>query len=145
LDLPLPFQAINDSKATNPEAGIAALQCLASDEKAILLVGGRAKKTPLNDWAKLACEKASVIYCYGEDAHDFVDALEQITSSSPYFEVQTLDEAVALALAFQQTHPQDLLLLAPACASQDAFTDFEHRGRYFEDLVYKFFKRDTPT
>ncbi len=150
LDVPHPFQAINDSKATNPEAGMAALNGLAPDEKAILLVGGRAKKTPLHDWARLASEKASVIYCYGEDAHDFVEALKRFASSvpnvaTPYFEVETLDEAVALALAFQQENPEAVLLLAPACASQDAFTDFEHRGRYFEALVLEFFKTKSLT
>ncbi|MCE2930598.1 MAG: UDP-N-acetylmuramoyl-L-alanine--D-glutamate ligase [Vampirovibrionales bacterium] len=140
LAVPAPFVVINDSKATNPEAGMSALRCVDPTTPAILLVGGLSKKTPLQDWAKLTQEKTSAVFCFGKDAHDFYEALENIGYDKPFSIVANLQDATRQALTLQQTHPNYPVLLAPACASQDAFTGFEERGRVFESIVHAFFK-----
>ena len=140
LAVPAPFVVINDSKATNPEAGMSALRCVDPTTPAILLVGGLSKKTPLQDWAKLTQEKTSAVFCFGQDAHDFYDALENVCYDKPFSIVENLEDATLQALTLQQEHPNHPILLAPACASQDAFKDFEERGRFFESVVADFFK-----
>ena len=140
LAVPAPFVVINDSKATNPEAGMSALRCVDPLTPAILLVGGLSKKTPLQDWAKLAQEQTFAIFCFGKDAQSFYEALEKIGDDKPLFIVQRLEEATHQALTVQQEHPHLPVLLAPASASQDAFKDFEERGRVFESTVQAFFK-----
>jgi UDP-N-acetylmuramoylalanine--D-glutamate ligase len=140
LAVPAPFVVINDSKATNPEAGMSALRCIPIETPAILLVGGLSKKTPLHDWAKLTQEKTSAVFCFGKDAHDFYEALEKIGYDKPFSMVENLKDATRQALTLQQADPDTPVLLAPASASQDAFTDFEDRGRVFESIVHAFFK-----
>ena len=80
------------------------------------------------------------MFCFGKDAHDFYEALENIGYDKPFSIVANLQDATRQALTLQQTHPNYPVLLAPACASQDAFTGFEERGRVFESIVHAFFK-----
>jgi UDP-N-acetylmuramoylalanine--D-glutamate ligase len=140
LAVPAPYVVINDSKATNPEASISALGCIPLQTPAIILVGGLSKHTPLQDWAKSCLERTACVFCFGQDAPEFFDVLEQSGYNKPFSVVKDLKEATLKALTLQQLHPTYPVLLAPACASQDAFKDFEERGRFFESVVADFFK-----
>jgi UDP-N-acetylmuramoylalanine--D-glutamate ligase len=143
LKVPAPFVVINDSKATNPEAGIAALQCIDQSTPAILLVGGLSKQTPLEDWAKVAQAHSCAVFCFGQDGQSFYQALSELDFPHPLHYTLRLEDALKDALTLQQRLPQHPLLFAPACASQDAFDDFEDRGRFFEATVLAFFEESS--
>ena len=111
----------NDSKATNPDSTIKALQSFTGG--IILLAGGRDKNTDLGEMMALAKTKVDALILLGE-------AKERFRAAG------TFDEAVSLALRLAK--PSQVVLLSPACASYDMFDNFPHRGRYFKELVNKY-------
>ena len=118
----------NDSKATNPHAGQAALR--AFDQPITLLCGGSEKGSDFSDWARLAAGRVGHAICYGQTGPTIKRALE---SSVPVTRVETLSDAVAAAL---NVTPEDgIVVLSPVCASYDQFRSYEHRGREFKALV----------
>ncbi len=120
-------QYINDSKATNVGATLAALEGLrAGAGRLWLIAGGDAKGA---DLAELAPALAGVhrLITLGQDG----PALARLKPGA--VQVASLDEAVALAAA--EAQPGDRVLLSPACASLDMFNNFEHRGACFVAAV----------
>ena len=118
----------NDSKATNVDATIKALEAFESG--VILILGGRDKG---GDFKVLACllqQRAKSVILLGE-ASDKIRA--QLAGTVPMTQAHSMDDAVKLA--FQQAAPGDTVLLAPACASFDMFQNYEHRGREFKAAV----------
>lgn len=120
---------LNDSKATNPEATMAALDAYPAGVH--LILGGRAKGTPFGPLA--AAAKGAVVRAYliGEAAGEIGPALD--AEGIAYERCGTLDGAVARAAA--AASPGQVVLLSPACASFDQFTGFEHRGEAFRAAV----------
>lgn len=114
---------VNDSKATNPEAAIAAID---SYDSVILIAGGQAKGL---DIAKLV-RRPSVraVMAMGESA-------QMLAAASPdrVTVVQTMDEAVRLAVDISR--PGDVVLLSPGGASWDMFTSYIERGAKFAAAV----------
>jgi len=121
---------INDSKATNPESVIKALESF--DNPVILIAGGRNKGS---DFAKLAAvikEKVVELVLVGEAKEE----IEQAVMDKNYqniHEVEGFEDAVITA--HKLAHPGDVVLLSPACASWDMFSSYEHRGDMFCDVV----------
>ncbi|MEO0972673.1 MAG: UDP-N-acetylmuramoyl-L-alanine--D-glutamate ligase [Pseudomonadota bacterium] len=122
---------INDSKATNPGATLAAVAGL--DAPLVLIAGGLGKGA---DFAPLAAglgERARAVVLIGADAPRL---REQLTGDYEIHEARDLAAAVALAETLAEAG--DVVLLSPACASQDMFRDYQHRGecfvRYVEQL-----------
>jgi UDP-N-acetylmuramoylalanine--D-glutamate ligase len=119
---------VNDSKATNPHAAAAALR---SFDSIIWIAGGLAKGV---SFAPLASDVASrvrlalTIGTSGRDLAGFAGA-----QGAEAVEARDLDTAVALAA--DRARPGDVVLLAPACASMDQFTDYAERGSRFRELV----------
>ena len=120
----------NDSKATNPESTIPALN--AFNQPIILLAGGKDKNTSLDELMQLAQVKAVRLVVFGEAARRFADAAKVAGIISV---TETTDLAAALVIARGMVRPGDVVLLSPACASYDQFTNFEERGRCFKQLV----------
>jgi UDP-N-acetylmuramoylalanine--D-glutamate ligase len=121
----------NDSKATNVDAAVKAVEAL-SDEpgRIVLILGGRGKNAPYAPLAPLVERKARALVLIGEDA-DRIEA-----ELKPFAEtLRATDMADAVRLAHGAAEPGDTVLLAPACASFDMFTSFEHRGRVFKEEV----------
>lgn len=120
---------INDSKATNPDAAIAALD--AYPERVHLIAGGRAKGTPFAPLAAAARGAVVRAYLVGEAAGEIADAFagEGIAAE----QVPTVAEAVAAAAAAARRG--DVVLLAPACTSFDQYSSFEERGGDFRAAV----------
>ncbi|MBI4051800.1 MAG: UDP-N-acetylmuramoyl-L-alanine--D-glutamate ligase [Elusimicrobia bacterium] len=122
---------INDSKATNVDSTLVALQSLRQyPRKIFLILGGLDKGSPyypLRPWIFKLCK---AILTIGEAAGKIED---QLRGPVPIFSCRTLKEAVGCA--FMLFTEGDLLLLSPACASFDQFKDFEDRGRQFKKLV----------
>jgi len=119
----------NDSKATNPEAAIKALQSF--DEPLIVLLGGRNKGNSFEELAAVAAERARRAYVFGEARDEIAPALEGV--NVPFELVETMDEAVRGAAA--SACEGDNVLLSPACASFDEFDNFEQRGATFKSIV----------
>ncbi len=121
---------VNDSKATNVGAAVRAVEGI-PQEHLILLAGGEDKGSsyePLKE-AVLA-RHAKAVCVYGEAAGQLQETLGD---ALPTFRQTTLEEAFGQAMS--QADDGDFILLAPACASFDQFTNFEHRGDAFRQLV----------
>jgi UDP-N-acetylmuramoylalanine--D-glutamate ligase len=126
---------LNDSKATNPEATMAALD--AYPEGVHLILGGRAKGTPFGPLAAAARGGVVRAYLIGEATPDIVPALRE--EGIAVEECGTLGVAVSRAAA--AARPGDVVLLSPACASFDQFGGFEERGTAFRDAVSSLSRR----
>ena len=121
---------VNDSKATNTAAARRALS--AYDAPLHLILGGSLKGESFDAFARdVAQADVVTAYLIGEAAEPLAGALGQAGVS--YRIATTLGPAVAEAAAAAQ--PSEIVLLSPACASYDQFTDFEHRGEDFRRLV----------
>jgi UDP-N-acetylmuramoylalanine--D-glutamate ligase len=113
---------IDDSKATNPHAALAALDGL---EGAVLIAGGMAKGIDLSPLG-LAAPGLAAVVAIGEAA----PAIERIFQGLvPVHRAGSMDEAVETA--FGAAPAGGTVVLAPACASQDMFIDYRDRGERF--------------
>jgi UDP-N-acetylmuramoylalanine--D-glutamate ligase len=120
---------VNDSKATNPAAAIAALGAYSQGVR--LIAGGSSKGTPFDALARAAAGVVAHAYLIGETAPDIAEALD--AEAVPCTLAGDLPTAVSRAVA--DAAPGEVVLLAPACASFDQFTGYEHRGDVFRDLA----------
>ncbi len=118
----------NDSKATNVDATVKALESFAGNIHIIL--GGKDKGSDYTVLKPLLRERAKKVYLIGAAAEKIA---AQISGSAPLVHSGTLDRAVKQA--FEAAQPEDIVLLAPACASFDQFENYEQRGRVFKELV----------
>ncbi|HEV2765041.1 MAG TPA: UDP-N-acetylmuramoyl-L-alanine--D-glutamate ligase [Pyrinomonadaceae bacterium] len=122
----------NDSKATNVDAAVKALEAFADTEgQVVLILGGRGKNAPYAPLAPLVREKARALVLIGEDASRIESELKE--AAPEIIRAATMHDAVLRARA--AARPGDVVLLAPACASFDMFDSFEHRGRVFKQAV----------
>lgn len=119
---------INDSKATNVGATIAAL--LGLPGKHVLIAGGIAKGADFSELTEVVREHCRAVVLLGEDAEKIQAVLPE---DMPVKRVVDMRAAVAAADALAQ--PGDNVLLAPACASFDMFENFEQRGDVFIQAV----------
>ncbi|MFY9488146.1 MAG: UDP-N-acetylmuramoyl-L-alanine--D-glutamate ligase [Solirubrobacterales bacterium] len=120
---------INDSKATNVAATVAALASFDSGVHVIL--GGSLKGERFGELAKPLANSAAAAYLIGESASQLAEDL--VDSDVLLKRSGSLEPAVRAAVA--AARPGDIVLLAPACASFDQFEDYEDRGRRFKQLV----------
>jgi len=120
----------NDSKATNTDAAIKALESF--DCPIVLIAGGYDKKTDFSPWVRQFVGKVTKLILIGETAEKIAVVCEAQNFSS-YIYAKDLQEAVALARSHAK--PQGIVLFSPACASFDMFKDFEHRGEVFKQIV----------
>jgi UDP-N-acetylmuramoylalanine--D-glutamate ligase len=120
----------NDSKATNPDSTIKALESFSGH--VILLAGGHDKMTALGPMMKLVKEKTDALILLGEAKTRFYEAALAADVKNIYL-VDTFAEAVNKAHALARK-PQ-VVVLSPACSSYDMFENFPQRGRVFKELV----------
>ncbi|HSM87975.1 MAG TPA: UDP-N-acetylmuramoyl-L-alanine--D-glutamate ligase, partial [Candidatus Limnocylindrales bacterium] len=118
----------NDSKATNVDATVKALESFAGNIHIIL--GGKDKDSDYTVLKPLLSERARRAYLIGAAAEKIAS---QIQGAAPLVRSGTLEHAVRQA--FEAAKPGDIVLLAPACASFDQFENYEQRGRVFKELV----------
>ncbi len=119
----------NDSKATNTESTIKALEAF-GEQKVVLIAGGKDKGTSLQDLALKARQKTSAVILIGEAAERFNRTFSQMDVQNIH-RADTLDAAVKLATELNSGP----VLLSPACASFDMFRDYEERGHVFKNIV----------
>lgn len=121
---------INDSKATNPESAIKALESF--DNPIILIAGGRNKGSSFDQLAELIKSKVKELILLGEAKEEIKQAVMDVNYKNIH-EVGSFPEAVRMA--YNLAKPGDVVLLSPACASWDMFPSYEHRGDLFCQLV----------
>lgn len=121
---------INDSKATNVDATLAALA--SSDRRLHLILGGSAKGEPFDGLAGAVSEYCRGVYLIGETADEIGQALEPAEIEIVRY-CEDLEAAVSEAAG--AATPGEAVLLSPACASFDQFRDYEERGETFRGLV----------
>ncbi|OGS41890.1 MAG: UDP-N-acetylmuramoylalanine--D-glutamate ligase [Elusimicrobia bacterium RIFOXYD12_FULL_66_9] len=121
----------NDSKATNVDSTLVALKAFAhAGQKLLVIMGGLHKGSayaPLKPWLE---KTAKAVLTIGSAARRIEEDLSGTVHVFPCG-----DLATAVATALQVASKGDVLLLSPACASFDQFTDYEDRGRSFKALV----------
>lgn len=122
---------INDSKGTNPGATMAALRTFPGRRK-ILIAGGKEKGSNFTELAEVIAEEVDCLVLLGE-TREKLAAAARAAGFHRYCLVDSLEEAVIAAWA--RARPGDLVLLSPACASWDMFTDYEARGNLFKQKV----------
>ena len=123
----------NDSKATNPESAIKALETF--DGHIILIAGGHDKNTDLTDLMKRVCEKVDQLILIGAAAARFKEAAIKNGFSAANIHETGYSMEAATRLAYQLAQYPQVVLLSPACASFDMFDGYEERGRVFKKLV----------
>ena len=122
----------NDSKGTNPDAAIKAIEAMV--RPTVLIAGGYDKKSEYDEWIAACTGKVKALVLIGATAKAIEAAarrhhIEDVTI------VETLEEAVTLSA--KKAAPKDAVLLSPACASWDMFTSYEERGKLFKAYVHK--------
>ena len=121
---------IDDSKATNIGATVAALEGLAPtiQGKLILIAGGDAKGADIASLSPYLTKYVSHVFALGKDAQLFEKSFAHTTR------VATMKDAVKAATRLAA--PGDVVLLSPACASLDMFKNYMHRGDVFKQNVH---------
>jgi UDP-N-acetylmuramoylalanine--D-glutamate ligase len=119
---------INDSKATNVGACIAALEGLTT--KVVLIAGGDGKGADFSELAAAARNRLRAAVLMGRDAALLDTVLSPVVET---IRVQNMKQAVDSA--YKLAVPGDTVLLAPACASLDQYQDYQERGRLFAEAV----------
>ena len=122
---------VNDSKATNPDSTIKALNSY--DNPIILIAGGMDKKSDFTELSLEIIKNTKGLVVFGETASDIQKSVRTAGYECIVSEVSTLAEAVKTA--YKLSKPNDIVLLSPACASWDMYKNFEERGNEFKDLV----------
>ncbi|MEG6521885.1 UDP-N-acetylmuramoyl-L-alanine--D-glutamate ligase [Desulfotomaculum sp. 1211_IL3151] len=121
---------VNDSKGTNPDAAIKALE--AYEAPIILIAGGKNKGVSFMDFAKKIKEKVRVLITLGVHGYQ----IEEAARAQGFHEIYAVENyAQAVELAGKQAKPGEIVLLSPACTSWDMFRNFEERGNLFKELV----------
>ncbi len=119
----------DDSKSTTPEAALTALA--AFDAPLLVILGGYDKGSDLRPLAQTAARRARLVACIGKTGRGIADAVTSAGGRAEYCG----DLAAAVARCGQEARAGDVVLLSPACASWDQFSDYRARGRRFAQLA----------
>ena len=119
----------NDSKATNPEASLVAINSF-NDCDVVLIAGGRDKNTDLTEFCEAIKKHIKTVILIGEAADRFDENLRKNGFKNIIREA-TMQSAIDKSI---ELNP-DVVLLSPACASFDMFSGYEERGRVFKEYV----------
>jgi UDP-N-acetylmuramoylalanine--D-glutamate ligase len=128
----------NDSKATNVDATIKALESFPANIH--LILGGKDKGSDYRALNDLLRQRVKRVYTIGAAAEKIESQIASVKSGGvEIVQAGTLESAIKRAAAVAQ--PGDIVLLAPACASFDQFTSYEHRGKAFKEAVQELAKQ----
>lgn len=129
---------IDDSKATNPHAAQASLKAF---EPVVWIAGGLAKGVSFDDLVREVAPRLVGVVLIGDDRALIAQALARHAPQVPVIDADDADTdpmslmRAVVRSALRLARPGDTVLLAPACASMDRFTDYHHRGQAFTAAV----------
>ena len=123
---------INDSKGTNPEATMTAINAV-EDGGIVLILGGYDKHSEFDELFELISQKVRHCVILG----DTKVRLLQAADKAGYTEITMVDDYEhAVKRCSQIAQEGEYVLLSPACASWDMFENYEQRGKHFKELVH---------
>ncbi|WP_196595166.1 UDP-N-acetylmuramoyl-L-alanine--D-glutamate ligase [Pectinatus frisingensis] len=123
----------NDSKATNTDAAVKALESFPNH--IILIAGGRDKQTDLTDFMKLVAERVDKLILLGDAADRFKAAAIANGFAAENISMVGYSMSEAVKTAHSLAHIPQTVLLSPACASFDMYDGYEARGKDFKKIV----------
>ncbi len=121
---------VNDSKATNVDAVMRALECF--DRPVVLIMGGRNKGYDFGQLYSQVRKHVKKLVVIGESGDEIIAALGQAALQGS---VKAIDMDDAVKMAFAIAEPGETVLLSPACASFDMFGSYAERGEKFRESV----------
>jgi UDP-N-acetylmuramoylalanine--D-glutamate ligase len=128
---------IDDSKATNPHAAAASLRAF---DSVVWIVGGLFKGVDVDELVRTHASRLTAAVLIGVERHTLKSAFVRHAPTLPLFEVDTADTGevmpMAVRLSAAVARPGDVVLLAPAAASMDQFSDYADRGTRFAQAVH---------
>ena len=130
---------VNDSKATNPDALIRALETCGKGitGQIILIAGGRDKGMDFSLVLPVLKRYAKAVYLIGETSHQ----LKEVWQAHLPCQTQ-VSMADAVQSAIESAEKGDLILLSPGCASQDMYNDYAERGNHFSNTLKRRLKNE---
>lgn len=129
----------NDSKATNPEATIKAIEAISSEKKGkkvSLILGGKDKNTDLGEMISKIKSHISEVLIFGEAKERFYNEIKKEVASSSELNLKIVNNLTE-AINESAKSGTDIVLFSPACASFDMFKNYEDRGKCFKEIVNK--------
>ncbi len=121
----------NDSKGTNPDAAIRAIEAM--DRPTCLIGGGYDKDSAYEKWIRSFDGKIKVLVLIGQ-TREKIAAEAEACGFTEYVFADSLEEAVDLC--YGKAESGDAVLLSPACASWGMFPNYEVRGKVFKEIVH---------
>lgn len=121
---------VNDSKGTNPDSTIKAVQSY--NDPIILIAGGYDKGSDFNELFEIAKDYVRSVVILGQTG-DLIEETARKHGFTDLYRVNDLKEAVEKSA--QIAKEKDIVLLSPACASWGMYNNYEERGREFKKLV----------
>ena len=125
----------NDSKATNVDAAVTAIEAIGKD--IILIAGGDGKGQDFTDLIKNFRGRVKHLILLGRDG-PLIGAAADKEGYGDHESCPNMEECVKRAA--QMADSGDTVLLSPACASWDMYDNFEQRGRHFKEIVARLSK-----
>ncbi|MGN1195915.1 MAG: UDP-N-acetylmuramoyl-L-alanine--D-glutamate ligase [Acutalibacteraceae bacterium] len=122
----------NDSKGTNTDAAIKAIDAMPSST--VLIAGGYDKHSDYGDWISHLVGKCKLLLLMGQTREKIAAACDKAGFKS-YMLVDSMKQAVDTA--FENAESGDCVLLSPACASWGMFKNYQQRGTMFKELVHE--------
>ena len=120
----------NDSKGTNPDAAIKAVQAMVTPT--VVIGGGYDKQSSYEEWIASFGDTVKCLVLLGATA-DKIEETARKAGFTNIIRVESLKEAVEVSAA--QAQSGEAVLLSPACASWDMFKSYEQRGTLFKEYV----------
>ena len=120
----------NDSKGTNPDAAIKAIQAM--DRPTLLIGGGYDKNSDYEEWIRAFGEKVKKLVLIGQTREKIAQTAQRLGFTRYEF-ADSFEEAFRICV--DSSEPGDAVLLSPACASWDMFPNYETRGKIFKSMV----------
>lgn len=130
------LEFINDSKGTNPDSTIKAINSY--DKEIILLLGGDNKNVDNKKMCENIKDKVSYVYLYGANKNILEEDLKKVNYNN-YSKFNTIEE-ILNDIKKNRQNEEKVILFSPATSSFDQFNNFEHRGEIFMKLVNEIFK-----
>ena len=123
---------INDSKGTNPDSTIKAVECMKADT--VILLGGSEKNSDYTELSQvIRASRVKYAVLLGDTGEKIGEALKKAGFDAMEYTGHDFEKAIRCAASHAKEGWN--VLLSPACASFDMFKDFEHRGEEFKRIV----------
>lgn len=126
------LRCFNDSKSTNPDATIVAVNDF--DKEITLIMGGKDKDMDFSELIPVLNKKVKNLILIGETSSSIYKEVMKSSCNYNVYKCGTLEEAVRKG--FEVAVTGEVLMLSPACASMDMFKDYKERGNRFKNLVF---------